>query len=94
MRWSWSAARGACKTPALQVWRDVERRAAGYGLPFAGIPPYPIKGLSGANRIVLGVFGSPTWAVGGELFWGDDRLDDAIGWLRGTLRVPPRLGSR
>jgi 2-hydroxychromene-2-carboxylate isomerase len=148
---------------AAYMWRDVERRAAGYGLPFAGIPPYPIKGLARANRIALvafdegwivpyvqsayrrwfqrlqdpatdeslledlpalgqdarrvialadapqfearlqeqterakrlGVFGSPTWAVGDELFWGDDRLDDAIGWLRGTLRMPPRLGSR
>jgi 2-hydroxychromene-2-carboxylate isomerase len=34
----------------------------------------------------LGVFGSPTFAVGRELFWGDDRLDDAIAWHRhGTL---------
>ena len=31
----------------------------------------------------LGVFGSPTFAVGGEIFWGDDRLDDAIGWTKG-----------
>ena len=30
----------------------------------------------------LGIFGVPTFAVGGELFWGDDRLDDAIGWRR------------
>jgi 2-hydroxychromene-2-carboxylate isomerase len=30
----------------------------------------------------LGIFGSPTFTVGRELFWGDDRLDDAIGWLR------------
>jgi 2-hydroxychromene-2-carboxylate isomerase len=28
----------------------------------------------------LGIFGSPTFAVGGELFWGDDRLEDAICW--------------
>ena len=28
----------------------------------------------------LGIFGSPTFVVGGELFWGDDRLDDAISW--------------
>ncbi len=35
----------------------------------------------------LGVFGSPTFAVGKELFWGDDRLDDAIAWHReGRLR--------
>ena len=30
----------------------------------------------------LGIFGSPTFVVGGELFWGDDRLEDAISWLR------------
>jgi len=30
----------------------------------------------------LGVFGSPTFAVAGELFWGDDRLEDALSWFR------------
>jgi len=30
----------------------------------------------------LGIFGSPTFAVGQELFWGDDRLEDAIDWAR------------
>jgi 2-hydroxychromene-2-carboxylate isomerase len=34
----------------------------------------------------LNVFGSPTFVVAGEVFWGDDRLDDAIEWARnGTL---------
>jgi 2-hydroxychromene-2-carboxylate isomerase len=28
----------------------------------------------------LGIFGSPTFVVDGELFWGDDRLEDAIAW--------------
>lgn len=28
----------------------------------------------------LGVFGSPTFVTRGEVFWGDDRLDDAIAW--------------
>jgi 2-hydroxychromene-2-carboxylate isomerase len=28
----------------------------------------------------LGIFGSSTFAVGGEIFWGDDRLDDALRW--------------
>lgn len=32
----------------------------------------------------LGIFGSPTFAVGDEIFWGDDRLDDAIDWARRT----------
>jgi len=30
----------------------------------------------------LGIFGSPTFVVGRELFWGDDRLEDAISWCR------------
>ena len=34
----------------------------------------------------LGVFGSPTFVVGDQLFWGDDRLDDAISWAQGTGR--------
>ena len=28
----------------------------------------------------LGIFGAPTFAVGEELFWGDDHLEDAIQW--------------
>ena len=31
----------------------------------------------------LGVFGSPSFVVGEEVFWGDDRLDDALDWARG-----------
>jgi 2-hydroxychromene-2-carboxylate isomerase len=30
----------------------------------------------------LGIFGSPTFTVSRELFWGDDRLGDAISWCR------------
>jgi 2-hydroxychromene-2-carboxylate isomerase len=29
-----------------------------------------------------GLFGSPTCIVDGELFWGDDRIEDAIWWLK------------
>jgi 2-hydroxychromene-2-carboxylate isomerase len=29
-----------------------------------------------------GIFGAPTFAVGGEIFWGNDRLEDAIAWYR------------
>ena len=33
----------------------------------------------------LGVFGAPTFVARGELFWGGDRLEDALAWqLRGT----------
>ena len=30
----------------------------------------------------MGIFGSPTFACGTEIFWGDDRLEDAIDWCR------------
>jgi 2-hydroxychromene-2-carboxylate isomerase len=30
----------------------------------------------------LGIFGSPTFVVDQELFWGDDRIEDAISWYR------------
>jgi 2-hydroxychromene-2-carboxylate isomerase len=30
--------------------------------------------------IERGMFGSPHFLVGEELFWGDDRLEDAIAW--------------
>ena len=28
----------------------------------------------------LGIFGAPSFVVGGELFWGNDRLEDALEW--------------
>jgi 2-hydroxychromene-2-carboxylate isomerase len=55
----------------------------------AGIEPGELEGaledpaVKGALRavtdeaIALGVVGVPTVAIGGELFWGDDRLEDA-----------------
>ncbi|MFT3770363.1 MAG: 2-hydroxychromene-2-carboxylate isomerase [Minicystis sp.] len=30
----------------------------------------------------LGIFGAPTFMAGGELFWGNDRLEQAIAWAR------------
>ena len=29
-----------------------------------------------------GVFGSPTFIYQNEVFWGDDRLEDCIKWIR------------
>lgn len=37
----------------------------------------------------LGVFGTPTFVVDGEVFWGDDRLDDAVSWRRSGEVVSP-----
>jgi 2-hydroxychromene-2-carboxylate isomerase len=136
---------------AAYMWRDIERRAAMYGLPARVPAPYPLAQWDVANRVAvlgaaegwvadyaratyrrwfeqrlepgsepnlsdslreigqdpdrvveraagaevglayeavtdearkLGIFGSPTFAVGRELFWGDDRLDDVIAWYR------------
>ena len=56
--------------------------------------PHEIVGLANSDRIkerlqaetdaakALGVFGSPTFAVGDEIFWGDDRLEEALDWCR------------
>lgn len=30
--------------------------------------------------MALGVFGAPSFVVGAEVFWGDDRLEEAIDW--------------
>lgn len=65
-----------------------------------GLDPQPILELAnGAEAMMaltaetdvardLGIFGSPTFVVGRELFWGDDRLEDAISWSRyGCVRL-------
>jgi 2-hydroxychromene-2-carboxylate isomerase len=34
------------------------------------------------DAVRLGIFGAPTFIVGGELFWGNDRLEEALAWAR------------
>lgn len=34
----------------------------------------------------LGIFGAPDFMVNGELFFGQDRLEDAIAWARRTSK--------
>lgn len=136
---------------AAYMWRDIERRADGYGLKPVVPAPYPLPEFVFANQIAtvaaqegwieeytratykrwfedgqppgeepclsgalsdvgqdparvielakseeivdalakateeamaLGIFGAPTFAVGSEIFWGDDRLEDAIAWAK------------
>lgn len=133
------------------MWRDLERRAGRYGIPFGSIPEYPVDPEGVANRVAvvaslegwcpqyaratyrawflenkapgdvaqlrillrglgkdpdatiaraegreirerydaetehakrLGVFGAPSFVCGTEVFWGDDRLEDAIEWCK------------
>jgi len=133
------------------MWRDIERRAQGYGFSARVPAPYPLGEFDLANRVAvlgkqegwcedyvratyrrwfiegqeaggepnlpqtlseigqdlshvleranspdieaayleqtaraqrLGIFGSPSFVVDGELFWGDDRLEDAVRWAQ------------
>lgn len=53
-------------------------------LPLAALPEASARleaETEAARR--LGAFGSPTFAVGEELFWGDDRLEEAVAWAAG-----------
>ncbi|MEM7429377.1 MAG: 2-hydroxychromene-2-carboxylate isomerase [Pseudomonadota bacterium] len=146
------------------MWRDMERRSARYGLPFAQPAVWPmnpiraarvmtaaldepwcgafaravfcaqfVRGEDIADAAVLaraledcgvdpaywldrsqsdeiksalrerteqarsfGIFGAPSFRVGDELFWGDDRLEDAIAWTRspGLHEDPPEFRPR
>jgi 2-hydroxychromene-2-carboxylate isomerase len=38
------------------------------------------------EAVRLGIFGAPTFVVGNELFWGNDRLEHAVSW---ALRSAP-----
>lgn len=78
----------------LNFWHDVEIDApeavggilAGLGLPAEGLIA---RAQSQENKLALrrqteeaqqrGVFGAPTFFVGEEMFWGNDRLEDALG---------------
>ena len=34
-------------------------------------------------RVSSAFFGAPTFAIGAEIFWGDDRLEDALAFAAG-----------
>jgi 2-hydroxychromene-2-carboxylate isomerase len=34
----------------------------------------------------MGLFGSPSFTIGDELFWGDDRLEDALAFAQSPGR--------
>ena len=37
-----------------------------------------IRDSNTADAQTVGVFGAPSFEVSGEIFWGDDRLEDAV----------------
>lgn len=78
-------------TKNVLIGSDDNLRAA---LEYAGQEPMallsraqsqPVKDelkLQTARAKSLGVFGAPSFTVGQELFWGDDRLEEAVDWAR------------
>ena len=35
----------------------------------------------------LGIFGAPSFVANGELFWGNDRLEQAIAWAKREMEL-------
>lgn len=149
-------------TKGRYMWRDMERRCEGYGLPFRRPTAFPRNGLLAARIACvdfgaswlpdfvlavytanfardediaspellvgildalgiagedllrqattpankqrlrdqterareLGIFGAPTFVVDGELFWGHDRLGDAVAWARLGADATPSEARR
>jgi 2-hydroxychromene-2-carboxylate isomerase len=36
----------------------------------------------------IGIFGAPSFVTTGELFWGNDRLEQALSWSKSAAKRP------
>ena len=86
--------------PFARISEAMKSNATSYAARRAGLDPLevlaamasePIKEklrMETAAAADLGIFGAPSFVTeDGELFWGNDRIDDALDWaVRGTLR--------
>jgi 2-hydroxychromene-2-carboxylate isomerase len=43
----------------------------------------------GEEAVRRGIFGAPSFLVGDELFWGNDRLEQALAWALSPADLPP-----
>lgn len=50
--------------------------------------------LQTEEAVALDIFGAPTFMVGGEMFWGNDRLEHALAWAAGVAKPIPAASSR
>ncbi|MFA5939328.1 MAG: 2-hydroxychromene-2-carboxylate isomerase [Sinimarinibacterium sp.] len=58
---------------------------------FADVQSAPLKDRlrqQTEQATALALFGAPSFRVGDELFWGNDRLEDALAWARGEHPRP------
>jgi 2-hydroxychromene-2-carboxylate isomerase len=44
-----------------------------------------------AEALRRGIFGAPSFVIGDELFWGNDRLEPALSWALAPQRLPPLI---
>ena len=51
-------------------------------------PKRPLLRKNTETAIALGIFGAPNCLVNGELFWGEETLEDAIAWSRDAQTYP------
>ena len=91
-------ARGAMISEPDVIARCVESAGQDSGAVLARSGSDEIKAELKANTeeaIRRGVFGSPTFFAGdGEMFWGNDRLEDAIAWQNAPRKVMSIGGTR
>lgn len=40
------------------------------------------------EAMALGIFGAPSFTIGDEVFWGNDRLEQALSWAKGGGKTP------
>lgn len=68
----------------------LERILAALGLPAERLSEAQAPAAKAQLRsetetaVSLGIFGAPTFAVDGEIFWGNDRLEAALAWAKPT----------
>ena len=46
------------------------------------------------EAVHIGIFGAPSFVTGGELFWGNDRLEQALAWAVECGGSPPLAKSK
>ncbi len=85
--------------------REAEGNMA-FALKQAGQDPERVLAVASGAEIVqqlyaetaiarhCGVFGSPCFAVGSELFWGDDSFEDMLAWYRAGRPAMPATADR
>lgn len=82
----------------LETLRSIARETAGRAAQALVCDPQPAEIIAEwtgnlAEAEQRGIFGTPTYVVGSELFWGQDRLDFVDRALKASARAAPNRRS-